>query len=145
MSSAEVPALLDYLSSVQISKKFVSSGDPEVSNAQDVVTYLSEKYTPAVWKSLLQGLYQHLLTGATHPTAKSTVPDVPVGSTEDMWMMVRHLRHLRDHAYRGRPQAVHILEKAQSFLERNFDSENFPVRLALPGPPLATRVARVPR
>ena len=122
VSSAEVPALLDYLSSVphiqlpmlpvkkakldflgQISKKFVGSGDPEVSDAQDVVTYLSKKYTPAEWKSLLMGLYQRLLsvTGATHPTAKSTVPDVSVGSTEDMWVMVWHLGHLEDHAYRG--------------------------------------------
>ena len=122
----------------QISKKFVGSGDPEVSDAQDVIAYLSKKYTPAEWKSMLQGLYQRLLSVADvhwgNVPAKSTVPDVPVGSTEDMWVMVWHLGHLEDHAYRGRPQTVHILEKAQSFLERNFDSENFPLRLALPGP-----------
>ena len=127
-------AKLDFLA--QVSKKFVGSGDPEISDAKDVVTYLSEKYTPAEWKSLLQGLYQRLLnvTGATHPTAKSTVPDVAVGSTEDMYVMVWHLGHLEDHAYRGRPQTVHILEKAQSLLENTFDSENFPLKLALPGP-----------
>ena len=62
----EHPALLDYLSSLpcpsartqlampptkkakldflaQVSKKFVGSGDPEISDAQDVLTYLSEK------------------------------------------------------------------------------------------------------
>ena len=128
-------AKLDFLG--QISKKFTGTGDPEASDARDIVTYFSEMYTPAAWKKLLRGFYDDLfsITGSqTHPTAKSTVPDVPVGSTEDMWVMVWHLGHLEDHAYRGRPQTVHILEKAQSFLERNFDSENFPVRLALPGP-----------
>ena len=127
-------AKLDFLGLV--SKNFVGSGDPEISDAKDVVTYLSEKYKPTEWKSLLQGLHQRVLnvTGNTHPTAKSTVPDVAVGSTEDMWVMVWHLGHLEEHAYRGRPQTVHILEKAQSLLERTFDSETFPVKLALPGP-----------
>ena len=127
-------AKLDFLG--QVSKKFVGSGDPEISDAKDVVTYLSEKYTPAEWKNMLQELDRRVLqvTGTPHPRAKSTVPDVEVGSTEDMWVMVWHLGHLEDHAYRGRPQTVHILEKAQSLLEKTFDSENFPLKLALPGP-----------
>ena len=127
-------AKLDFLG--QVSKKFVGSGDPEISDAKDVVTYLSEKYTPAEWKNMLQELDRRVLqvTGTPRPRAKSTVPDVEVGSTEDMWVMVWHLGHLEDHAYRGRPQTVHILEKAQSLLEKTFDSENFPLKLALPGP-----------
>ena len=81
-------AKLDFLG--QVSKKFVGSGDPEISDAKDVVTYFEEKYTPAEWKSLLQELDQRLLnvTGTPHPTAKSTVPDVEIGSTEDLWVMV---------------------------------------------------------
>ena len=45
-------AKLDFLG--QVSKKFVGNGDPETSDAKDVVTYLSEKYTPAEWKNMLQ-------------------------------------------------------------------------------------------
>ena len=125
---------MDFLG--QVSKKFVGSGDPEISDAKDVVTYLSEKYTSAEWKNLLQDLSHRLqsLTGMALPTAKSTVPDVPVGSTEDFWVMIWHVGHLEDHAYRGRPQTVHILEKVQSLLESTFQSENFPPKLALPGP-----------
>ena len=118
MPPATKKTKMDFLA--HVSQKFVGSGDPEVCDAQDVVTYLSEKYTPAEWKSLLQELDQRVqhVTGAYHPTAKSTVPEVAVGSTEDMWVMVWHLGHLEDHAYRGRPQTVHILEKAQSLLEK---------------------------
>ena len=37
----------------QVSKKLVGSGDPEISDAKDVVTYLSEMCTPTQWKNLL--------------------------------------------------------------------------------------------
>ena len=119
-------AKMDFLG--QLSRKFVGSGDPEISDAKDVVTYLSEKYTPDEWKKLLQEFAHRLLNviGMSFPTTKSTVPDVSVGSTEDFWVMVWHLGHLEEHAYRGRPQTVHILEKVQSFLEKTFDSESFP-------------------
>ena len=119
-------AKMDFLG--QLSRKFVGSGDPEISDAKDVVTYLSEKYTPDEWKKLLQEFAHRLLNviGVSFPTTKSTVPDGSVGSTEDFWVMVWHLGHLEEHAYRGRPQTVHILEKVQSFLEKTFDSESFP-------------------
>ena len=58
---------MDFLG--QVSKKFVGSGDPEISDAKDVVTYLSEKYTPAEWKNMLQELDRRALqvTGTPHP------------------------------------------------------------------------------
>ena len=134
MAAPSKKARMDFLA--QITKKYVGSGDPEISDAKDVVTYLSEKYTPSEWKHLLQGLHTRLLalTGKQHQTPKSTVPDVPVRSTDDMWVMAWHLGYQEDHSYRGKPQTVHILEKAQSFLEKCFDSQNFPLKIAMPGP-----------
>ena len=44
-------AKLDFLA--QVSQTFIGSGDPEVSDAKDVVTYLSEMCTPTQWKNLL--------------------------------------------------------------------------------------------
>ena len=51
-----------------ILKKFVGGGDPDVSNAQDVLTYLSEKYTPATWKSLLRGYTNICFQSQAKPT-----------------------------------------------------------------------------
>ena len=118
----------------QISKKYVGSGDPEVSDGKDVAGYLSEKYTPSTLRALLQRLYAQVmaLCGKKHPSPKSSVPDVAVGAGEEFWVMVWNLGHQEDSAYRGEPQTVHGLEIAGSFLEKTFDSQTFPLNLALP-------------
>ena len=96
MAAPAKKAKMDFLG--QVSRKYVCSGDPEISDAKDVVTYLSEKYTPGEWKKLLQDFADRFLhvTGQSDsfPTAKSTVPDVTAGSTEVFWVMVWHLGHL---------------------------------------------------
>ena len=118
----------------QISKKYTGSGDPEVSDAKDVTTYLSEKYTPTELKAMFLQLYTRLMaiSGKTHAVAQSTVPDLPVGDALELWVMVWNLGHQEDSAFRGKPQTVHVLEIASSFLEKTFDSQNFPLKLALP-------------
>jgi hypothetical protein len=37
-------ARMDFLA--QVWRKYIGSGDPEISDAKDVVTYLSDKYQP---------------------------------------------------------------------------------------------------
>ena len=129
---ASKKARLDLLG--QISKKYTGSGDPEISDAKDVTAYLSEKYTNTELKAMLQQLYARVMavSGKTHADAKSTVPDLPVGASEEFWVMIWNLGHQEDSAFRGKPQTVHVLETACSFLERTFESQNFPPKLALP-------------
>ena len=118
----------------QISKKFIGSGDPEVADAKDVVTYFSEKYTPSELRAMCQRLHAQVLalSGKTHEVPKATVPDLPVGAGEEFWVMIWNLGHQEDSSYRGKPQTVHVLETSASFFEKTFDSMNFPPRLALP-------------
>jgi len=129
---ASKKAKLDLLG--QISRKYTGSGDPEISDAKDVTTYLSEKYTCAELTAALQALHARVLavSGMSHADAKSTVPDKPVGDGEEFWVMIWNLGYQEDSAYRGKPQTVHVLEIASSFLEKKFDSMNFPPKLALP-------------
>ena len=122
-------ARIDFLA--QVSRKYIGSGDPEISDAKDVVTYLSDKYQPNEFQNMLQGVHAQMeaLMGKGLPhVPRSTVPD----GDDDFWVMVWNLGHKEEHAYRGKPQTVHILEIAQSMLEKGFDSKNFPLRIALP-------------
>ena len=116
---ASKKAKLDLLG--QISRKYTGSGDPEISDAKDVTTYLSEKYTCAELTAALQALHARVLavSGMSHADAKSTVPDKPVGDGEEFWVMIWNLGYQEDSAYRGKPQTVHVLEIASSFLEKS--------------------------
>jgi hypothetical protein len=118
----------------QIWKKCFGSGDPEISDAKDVATYFSEKYTPSGLRAMFQRLHVQVtrLSGKTCACPKTTVPDVPIGDGEEFWVMVWNLGHHEDSAYRGKPQTVHVLEIAASFLENTFDSQNFLLKVALP-------------
>ena len=108
----------------QISKKYTGSGDPEISDARDVTTYLSEKYTPNELRAMFLQLYARVMavSGKTHEDAKSTVPDLPVGASEEFWVMIWSLGHQEDSSYRGKPHTVHVLEISVSCLDKSFDS-----------------------
>ena len=63
----------------QISNKYIGSGDPEISDAKDVATHLSEKYTPIGLIAMFQRLHVQVkvLSSKTMPVPIPLSPMCP--------------------------------------------------------------------
>ena len=60
----------------QISKTYIGSGDPQISDAKDVATSLSNKYTPSWLRAMLQRLHVQVmaLSGKSHASPQNHCP-----------------------------------------------------------------------